>query len=652
MATPPGTVVEMGEADLLTSAVAASGRAGNGAADWKPSAPRASGGGKLSKMAMCGLLLAGLTVGAVVTGISVYFANLGPNHGKGVLPGPAPPSLDGVSIVHDALDGFFDNRGFIVITISGLADYYFKGGWVGLFPAGVDIQTIDPMGFPTTPPWTAPAPIKFMMLETLGYTNAFFPMQVINSYNDYQLALFVGGTVQPVFVTNSTVLRPRSTPPLRPRLSRPSDDPSTMRLTWHAATNAGNPTVRWGTSSGVYTSSAPAVAATYTQADMTSEPARSIGWLDPHYFLSATMTGLVPGTTYYYTFGSDAAGAGGWGEEGSFTAVQPAGHATNMNILVYGDSGVSPLDGSAQHWQEPFSSQSSARLREAASTGAYSMALHLGDLAYATGYGGKWAWFEENFECPIARSVPVQMLYGNHERAAPGTGSWATTNDSGGEGGIPMAVRWPAIGWNGNATAFRDAGWYSFTQGPAAFFIFNSELPMEPGSPQWAWADAAMAAVDRTVTPWLIAAWHRPLYLADQITPQFQSVEPLMLAHHVDLVLNGHMHYAFRTCPVANSTCVNTTAADGYDAPIWAIVGNAGQSLYSPPLPGTSLPYAVWQQSDYGYADIKFAGATGLTMTYYGASDGSVRHSFTISRSYPRVAPAAAAAAGAAAGGV
>jgi hypothetical protein len=48
----------------------------------------------------------------------------------------------------------------------------------------------------------------------------------------------------------------------------------------------------------------------------------------------------------------------------------------------------------------------------------------------------------------------------------------------------------------------------------------STEHDFTPGSPQYAWIEQALANVDRTVTPWLMVAGHRPMYVdSDYVGP-------------------------------------------------------------------------------------------------------------------------------------
>lgn len=54
---------------------------------------------------------------------------------------------------------------------------------------------------------------------------------------------------------------------------------------------------------------------------------------------------------------------------------------------------------------------------------------------------------------------------------------------------------------------------YAFEYGPIAFLQYSTEHAFEPGSPQRAWFEAALQAVDRSRTPWLVVGGHRPMYI-------------------------------------------------------------------------------------------------------------------------------------------
>jgi hypothetical protein len=89
--------------------------------------------------------------------------------------------------------------------------------------------------------------------------------------------------------------------------------------------------------------------------------------------------------------------------------------------------------------------------------------------------------------------------------------------------------------------------YYSFRKGNAEFFALDSNY-MNPE--QVAWLDRQLAASDAT---WKICFFHHPLY-SDGKThgPSLdlrKQLEPIFLAHGVNLVLSGHEHFYERLKP-------------------------------------------------------------------------------------------------------
>lgn len=59
-----------------------------------------------------------------------------------------------------------------------------------------------------------------------------------------------------------------------------------------------------------------------------------------------------------------------------------------------------------------------------------------------------------------------------------------------------------------------DETWYALDFGPVHLLALNSELNMAPGSVQWEFAAADLAAVNRSSTPFVVVQWHRLMYSA------------------------------------------------------------------------------------------------------------------------------------------
>lgn len=93
--------------------------------------------------------------------------------------------------------------------------------------------------------------------------------------------------------------------------------------------------------------------------------------------------------------------------------------------------------------------------------------------------------------------------------------------------------------------------WWSMDQGPIHITSFSSESDYTPGSVQYAWLEADMAAARANPNvKWLLFSGHRPLYSSDTDEwsahqpgcPLLVALEPLLNKYAVDMVLTGHEH--------------------------------------------------------------------------------------------------------------
>jgi hypothetical protein len=76
--------------------------------------------------------------------------------------------------------------------------------------------------------------------------------------------------------------------------------------------------------------------------------------------------------------------------------------------------------------------------------------------------------------------------------------------------------------------------------------VASTEHDLQPGSPQHAWLAAALGAVDRCETPWLLLALHRPMYVPyphkdNAVVGEHirAALEPLLKHYAVDVALSG-----------------------------------------------------------------------------------------------------------------
>ena len=94
--------------------------------------------------------------------------------------------------------------------------------------------------------------------------------------------------------------------------------------------------------------------------------------------------------------------------------------------------------------------------------------------------------------------------------AAGGSARWPTRPPCPRARGQAYAARFPNGGQTPNLFGdINSAHWYSSNVGPVHFLSLNSLMPYQPGTPQYAFIQADLAAVNRAVTPWVRPARER-----------------------------------------------------------------------------------------------------------------------------------------------
>mmetsp|Transcript_29660 Transcript_29660/g.78618 ORF Transcript_29660/g.78618 Transcript_29660/m.78618 type:complete len:651 (-) Transcript_29660:185-2137(-) len=539
--------------------------------------------------------------------------------------------------------------------------------WIGVFCRGANFTAIGPQptwSFCANAPWVASSPIKWKPVTTASGSLKFHLEASRAAALD--LVLFSNGTSWPLQLASTSLTVSDSYAPKHVHLSRDGSS-SRMRVSWSSLGTVEEAKVRWGFSSGSYQYNTSATSETYVQEDTCGEPATSHGWLPAPWFHTAILENLPSQRRVFYTVGSDASGSSrsaGWTAEKSF-AVPEVSRLSNLRVVVFADLGESYVDGAQYHWMEPFAQNTTnfiqdrwARntrergregapqgrvLRSLASESDVDLILHVGDISYATGYESEWDRYMAQIE-PLASGAPLMVSHGNHDRDWPGTGSLGGT-DSGGECGVAVEARFKLPVPHGD----QDKAWYSFEQGPVHFIMMDTEFTAASGSPQFEFLAHDLQEVDRSVTPWVVFAGHRPMYDSvfnvarwpDTVTHDDQGgiswwpdVEALLVEHHVDLCFWAHVHNAEWTCPMVNGTCVESAPGD-YSAPVHAVIGNAGQSLTPWCLPHNgscccsstgvqcaeaceAVPaWSLWRMDEFGFSVLEVDGPRALTVNFY-----------------------------------
>jgi len=151
--------------------------------------------------------------------------------------------------------------------------------------------------------------------------------------------------------------------------------------------------------------------------------------------------------------------------------------------------------------------------------------IYTGDLCYSGKY---FEWKKEFFtpeEQELIARVPFFNSLGNHEAQTELTKVFLQAPQSKSD----------------------NEYYYSFDYGDVHFLILNTEDNIQPGSPQWKFAEEDLA---NTTQKWKIVVFHIPAYSwgghnGNKNMQEFTS--KILEKYKVDIVLNGHNHFYQRS---------------------------------------------------------------------------------------------------------
>jgi hypothetical protein len=526
----------------------------------------------------------------------------------------------------------------------------------------------------------------------VGTGKGTYVFQLINLRSSYSFALITGGLNSnlqaPTFnivAVSPTIVNTVPNQPTQGHLAL-TQDPTVVNIAW-VTNNSSAPMAQWGLASGVYTGTSKATTVTYSVTDLCGGPANGTGYFTPGSLHTAVMSGLPPATKIHYRYGSSPDVAG-LSQEYSFITAPLTGPNVSVKLLISADNGQGQPDGSNEAGAEEIPAIITTKGIAADIQSGYTLHVHNGDLAYADGYLVDWDQYGEQMAL-IGNYVPIMTVPGNHERDFPLTGDAflnpGSTN-SRGECGVVYTQRWginmPQLpGQNasimGRPFPLGIRSYYSFNYGPIHFLEWDTESPYLPGSLQHAFIAADLAAVDRTVTPWIIVGQHRMMYCdssdyrsnddSDQtVAAQIRyAFEDLFYQYNVTAVFYGHEHNYQRSCPTYKGACqattstVNTGVLGQYNtnttstyvnpsAPLYYLEGNAGRAATATSfLEAVTEP--IWQNINvkFGYVRMR-ANGTVLITDAIEPSSGIIFDTVTIIKqaaTAPSTAPPATTAA-------
>ena len=301
------------------------------------------------------------------------------------------------------------------------------GWWVGLFPASApEVRHVSPASLGNmsgldpilSPPFVLPAPLKFQQVSCAK--NLSKQAAGANPGAEWWVPRMASGPVVFVLLSGGAagasvpVERARSAPiqfatpagpaPMHIRLARAGGGGSSeaaagmstrMRVSWTSSSPAA-PEVRWGTTPDALSHTVAGVSSgSYSPDDLCGEPARTLGWWEPGFMLSAVIdvnlrtvtrsTPLAAGDRVYYTVSS-----GGARSAVKSFAVTGVGPSSSVTAVLTADMGATTPDFLEQHWAENDAFATTNLMAQLVAQGfngsPVSLALNVGDLSYATGY--------------------------------------------------------------------------------------------------------------------------------------------------------------------------------------------------------------------------------------------------------------------------
>jgi hypothetical protein len=370
-------------------------------------------------------------------------------------------------------------------------------------------------------------------------------------------------------------------------------DPTTqMAVAWQVPASVNNPFIRIGSSpldlggpiaAEVRTVTTPASIWNTANAspDDSIPPSLATATIE-QYYLHATLTGLQPGQTYWYSVGHQ-----GWDFSGSaatlgtFTTAQ-AGRIP-FRFTAFGDMGWS---------YDSVGTATQVRTQNPA------FHLHAGDISYAENGGDGlitdqydprvWDnWF--NLVEPAAGNIPWQIAVGNHEMEV-----WYSPDAYGAQ-----YSRWD---FPGQVTSSTPPTYYSWTYGNVGFLSLDAndvsyEIPANfgySGGAQVNWINTTLASLRANPQiDFIVAYFHHCAYCTCSTHGSDGGVDKfftdLFDQYTVDLVINGHNHIYERTDPIINKAStqaapIGTVLNNSGSSPAgttYITAGGAGKSLYS-----------------------------------------------------------------------
>jgi len=420
--------------------------------------------------------------------------------------------------------------------------------WVGQTCAGAPIE--DYIEF---------SPVDFMQLQG---SSGWLTFPVFRSRCDFTFSYFRGK--QPLWPSGAALAQSAritwagswADAPFHTHVAFGGEDAQhsmVISFSTNSTPGGGGVLVQLGTAPGVYSlpNATDAESTTYGAGDLCNAPANTTSvdfWQWPGVFHHVTARGLAPGTRYY----ARPVAGGVPGDEVTFVTGKALGPDVPVTFASYGDMSVTQyvLDGdSGKDMPDggPGAVGTARRLRDRIDgANDIDFVTHYGDLGYAKGAIFLWdSWmammahvgsrvpymvsvgkcvFAGRCCCVRARRATAPLPFFHSRRSHEYDYRFASPNDPSG-----VSSMWRPSWWDGDVDSLGECGvgtqqrfrsprngngifWYSFAVGSVTVVTLSSEHDLSPDSPQGEFLARELAAVNRSVTPWLIVSLHRMMY--------------------------------------------------------------------------------------------------------------------------------------------
>jgi hypothetical protein len=303
----------------------------------------------------------------------------------------------------------------------------------------------------------------------------------------------------------------------------------------------------------------------------------------------------------------------------------------------------------------------------------YEFIVHPGDIGYADdwilkahnwfdGKDGYQAITEQFFSqlAPVSARKPYMASPGNHEASCqeiPGTSALCPDGEKNfadfiNRFGRSMPTAFGSTSSDSTAKVLANTAkqlarppfWYSFEYGMVHFVMIDTETDFADApdvvggsaglgatpfgstpTQQLDFLAADLASVDRSVTPWVIVAGHRPWYTtgSEPCKPCQAAFEPLLYKYGVDLAIFGHVHNSQRFAPTVNGTA-DAAGMRNPKAPMYIVAGGAGNieglSAVGQNVSTNRFAYA----DEFSYATVSLLSEKELRVDFVRSDNGAV----------------------------